>query len=230
MQSWIRVVLWCFALMVYSSPAGWGQSMDYMDYKVYCLGEEINLSLKTKTGRVYGLKTELLKLAEEFFPESYQPGDGDSQWVPLRAFWEEIGLAVKWVPDVKAIIMSDKTNHIDVPEEAQEIMEKAFADTYWLSINLEQQLQAHLSQFYTPELVEEILFDAWRFLQLETDWHNLYQLVDSQGLDGGEDWLLVKVTVSEIISSEEELSLMKGIVKLRELDAGWRIDAHYFFD
>lgn len=227
MQSWIRVVLLFFTVIILTPSADWGHSTDY---RVYYLGEEANLSLSTKDGRVYGLKTELLKLAEEFFPETYPPRAADSQWLPLRTFWEGLGLNVNWLPEVKAIIVSENTGHIVVPQEAQEIMEKALADTQWLSVNSEQELHVHLSQFYTPELIEKIFLDTWSFLQLETDWHSLYQLADSQGIDAGEDWLLVKVTVSENISPDEELRLINGIIKLRKLDVGWRIDAHHYYE
>lgn len=227
MQLWIRVGLLLLALLVSSSSAGWGYSVDY---RIYFLGEETKLSVKTEAGRVYGLKTELLKLAEECFPESYFPPDADEQWLPLRTFWEELGFHVKWVPEVKSIIIAENTDPIVVPPEAHEIMVKAIADTGWLSIKSKQELDVHLSQFYTPELVAKIISDIWRFLQFETDWHSFYQVVASEGLDQGEDWLLVKVTVSESISPHGELHLFDGIIKLQKLDVGWRIDAQYYGD
>lgn len=221
------LLLWFWLLLFHGLYPAWGQGLDF---RVYCRGEEAKLTLKTEGGRVYGLETELIKLMDKLFPGLHPSGVGEDSWLSLRRFWEDLGFEVKWVPEVKAIIIRSEGNGVMLPEEARQIIAEALADTRWLNLNSKEELCLHLRRFYTPALVEEMLDDAWQFIQWETDWHGVYQLVDCQGLDGGEDWLLVQVTVKETVAPSEEPVYFRGIVKLEKLDVGWRIAAQEYFE
>ncbi|HHW06440.1 MAG TPA: hypothetical protein GXX34_02720 [Clostridia bacterium] len=200
------------------------------DYRVYLLGEEVNLTLRQEGGRVYALQTELINLAAKLQPGQRLSRSDERSWLPLRDFWEELGLKVKWIPGIQAIIISNRGDDQVIPEQASKIIAEALADTLWLSLSSKEELARHLSQYYTQALVEEVLDDTWLFVEGETDWHSVYRLTESLRLDGGQDWLLVQVTVQETFSPGEEPVYFHGVIKLQHLDEGWRIAAQQYFD
>jgi len=220
------VLLWSLVWWLPGLSPAWGQGLDY---RVYYRGEEAKLTLKEESGRVYGLRTELINLAGNLWAGAPPAGEKDGSWLPLRRFWEDLGWHVQWVSEVKAIIIGGGEGTV-LPEEAGQVMAGALADTQWLTMPSREELSRHLAQFYTPALVAEVLPDAWHFLQQQTDWHSTYRLVDYRGLDRGEDWLLVLVTVEEIPAPGEKPGYFHGMMKLEKLEEGWRIAAQRYFD
>ena len=218
------IVLFGF-LGLFSAPS-WAETENV---SIYFRGEEIKLTLSIDNGRFYGLYQEMIRLVPELDISWEQDNaQGDLKWIPLRAFWEEIGFQVNWLPELDAIIISEKTDSYSLVADALAIVGQAVADVDWLRFKTEKTLREHLSKFYTPEAVERVLPDTLDFVKIETDWHSLWALVNAEAIDWGENWLLLKVTISEKMDPFSAPVNFPGIIKMHWLESGWRIDSYRY--
>lgn len=216
-------------IFVFVGLSGTSEGAEGENCLVFFRGEEIKLTLKKENGRFYGLHQEMINLVPEVIPPRNEEDEqAGLNWVPLRVFWEKAGFQVNWLPELKAIIISEKTDSFTLPPEALTIIGQAIADVDWLKYKTEDALREHLEQYYTPEAVDGMIKDTLEFVNIETDWHIIWALEDAEVIYRGENRCLVKVTVSERVDPFSEPVIFPGMIRLEHQEAGWRIDYHRF--
>lgn len=229
----MRKILWVLPIVIlvitFSPATGSGKPRDLT---LFYNGNEIPLHLKFKSGRFYGKEEELIHLWQT--DTLYSPWEKQGQrqeYIPLREFWEDKGFLVQWLPGQDLIIVGRDPKDLSLPRKARKVIASAIADTKWLMAENQEELANHLAAFYTTELAEELLIDIWPFIQVETDWHSLYQLDKLEILDGVPgDWLLLGIKVEEYQFPQKEKVYFFGIVKLVKLDQEWKIVRQIYYD